>query len=778
MTHNRQQGIRDPFLRLAQTAIRRPWPCLLVPLLVVALAVPGLLRLQLRTDGGALIPHGDPAIETDSLVRERFGLVDPILVTLTSDHPDGIYNAETLRVVATLSEALAADPAIDPDRVLSLATERRDRVYTGTLDFRPFLDPFPDSAELMAVLRADVEAVDLLAGTLVSRDHVATVISVGLVPGQHHDRDRTALYRRIDALVDPFRTTLRIDVVGAPAAETLLGVTILKDLSLILPFCIATIALLLLLGCRSFWGMALGLAEVGGCLVFTFGLMGWLGVPVYLTTAVLPMILATVGLADEIHLFWRYQQLVASGEVNPVRTLMSELVRPVTLTSLTTSIGFLSFLSSPLPAVRAFGIFAPLGILFCLFWSLTLIPAALTLLGRRRMGQARSTRQSDWSMRLFAPALRRPRATLVLLSLVVIVLGAGTTRLFVQDSWLDGFGPQSAFRRATDHVNKAFNGTHLLQLHLAFEPLAAPLEKLGDTPSGPLLVPENLALIGELEAWLRDRTEVGGVLGPHAQLSTTNFLWRARREHWRLIPDNPPQIATLLRRFEDVRGTARRRELIDDSNRECVVTVFMKNANYRDTATLMGAIRDYGGEHLGAVRLSFAGDVAVSQAMIPIIVRSQVLSLLLALGGALLAVSLLYRSLRIGLMVLAPTSAAVLAIFGLMGWLAIPLGVATSMFCAITLGIGVDYAIHFHAAYRATRAEHDSAPTAVAQAVARVGPAILVDTVAISIGFGLLMLSQVPANARLGMLVACALIANSLFTLAGLGAFLARLPKK
>ena len=38
-----------------------------------------------------------------------------------------------------------------------------------------------------------------------------------------------------------------------------------------------------------------------------------------------------------------------------------------------------------------------------------------------------------------------------------------------------------------------------------------------------------------------------------------------------------------------------------------------------------------------------------------------------------------------------PASLAVLWLFGLMGWLGIPLGVATSMFCAITLGIGVDY---------------------------------------------------------------------------------------
>ena len=86
--------------------------------------------------------------------------------------------------------------------------------------------------------------------------------------------------------------------------------------------------------------------------------------------------------------------------------------------------------------------------------------------------------------------------------------------------------------------------------------------------------------------------------------------------------------------------------------------------------------------------MDFAGDVAVSQAMIPAIVRTQVGSLLLAVATNLLIVTLLYRSLRAGIVCIAPTAVAVAWTFGIMGWLGVPLGVATSMFCAVTLGIG------------------------------------------------------------------------------------------
>jgi predicted RND superfamily exporter protein len=93
------------------------------------------------------------------------------------------------------------------------------------------------------------------------------------------------------------------------------------------------------------------------------------------------------------------------------------------------------------------------------------------------------------------------------------------------------------------------------------------------------------------------------------------------------------------------------------------------------------------------------------------------------------------------------------------------------MFCAITLGIGIDYAVHLVAAHdRARRAGADR-PTHAALAAS--GPAIVSDAAAIGLGFGLLALSRVPANARLGLLVALALGTACAFTLLGLGATLA-----
>jgi predicted RND superfamily exporter protein len=105
-----------------------------------------------------------------------------------------------------------------------------------------------------------------------------------------------------------------------------------------------------------------------------------------------------------------------------------------------------------------------------------------------------------------------------------------------------------------------------------------------------------------------------------------------------------------------------------------------------------------------------------------------------------------------------------------MGFTGMPLGVATSMFCAIALGIGVDYAIHLMEQVRAARARGEDDP--VVAALGACAAPIATDTLAIALGFGLLLVSRVPANARLGALVALSLLSACVLTLGGLGVVL------
>jgi predicted RND superfamily exporter protein len=837
--------------RLYAPCIRHPLRTILAGIVLSLAAGSGLTRLGLDTDGRALADPKAPEILYDREVRATFHVEDQLVVVVETAGPAGIWNLHTLRLLDELTRRLAAVAGVDPRQVTSLATEHsRQSRGAGALDFRTFLDPFPRTAEEVASIRKAVTGMRIYNGTLLSKDESAAAILIGVGPGV----ERSSLYGRVRAAVAALGAGPEtIHVVGAPVAESLLGTHILADLATLVPISMALMGLLFYARYRSLAAVLLPLTEIGTCLLFVFGLMGYAGVPVSLTITVLPVILIAVGVADEIYIFDR------SARTGSVLQAMDELWRPMLEAGLTTSAGFLSFTLSPIAPVRHFGMFTAVGVLFCTLWSQTVIPAGLVF---RRRRLSAGTDGSAWPLRfarLGSWVLRRRRAILAAAVLVALAIPFGLRRVTVQDSWLDGFAPGSPFRRSTERVDRLFDGTHLLFVCFDARP---------GTPAGELRpvrldaegVPERLelsiagapgldpaALIGEellFRAVPREQTGASGGRadlpaevtaaerrGERIRLEVTPALTASRRrflaslppESWsfespgerlfdpRLLErlrrtggfissrlaggrggvlDLPAQLAvvhsivaggkeeargiektalgnrllvTLLGR---VRGRERLAETLDGARRQALITVLLAHPSFVSVGRLMAELRTYARRELApmGVRIGFAGDVAVSQAMIEAIVTTQVRSLALSLLGVFAVIALLGRSLRLGLLCLLPPAVAVLVNFSLMGWTGIPLGVATSMFSAMAIGLGVDFAIHLTERFRSLPATQPAGDRLLA-ALSVTGPAIATCALGLAAGFGVMMLSRVPPVGRLGLFGLTTLLTCFLSTL-------------
>src|SRR5258705_12800857 len=102
--------------------------------------------------------------------------------------------------------------------------------------------------------------------------------------------------------------------------------------------------------------------------------------------------------------------------------------------------------------------------------------------------------------------------------------------------------------------------------------------------------------------------------------------------------------------LDRIRGERRRLEVLDTDLKRTLITIFLKNANYQETARLVSVLRRYEHDHLAPLgaRLRFAGDVAVRQAMIPAILSSHVVSILVAPLGSFAAVWLPSPPLAVG----------------------------------------------------------------------------------------------------------------------------------
>ncbi len=865
-------------------------------MLVTLGVAPGVLRLRIRTDGHALIPPDSEAIRVDQSIREEFLHKDPVVVFITAQGSEGIFNAHTLALVQRLTDQFSTLPEFDDIDIFSLATEHGHRVIPGTLTFRRFLDPLPRTEKQLGILRDDLRAIKRYHGTLVSLDERSTAIFVGVASVT----DRVAQFQRIRKIIEAEGDIPEnIELIGAPVAEASLGTHLLEDLGVppawlgqstrsrqiepgyklpqsfdelryqiaahlgLVPLAMGLICLVFVVCFRSLVAALLPMMEVGASLVFVFGMMGYCDVPIYLTIAVLPVILTAVGVADEIHIFTRYRQLLQSKPTAPYRSLieetMQEMRSPIIKTSLTTMIGFLSFALSPIRPVQAFGIFTAMGVLFCMIWSLTVIPALLSLIDGKRL-IPRNTPSTDSSQTQDASSCsslvglikRKRRLIFVVCLLLILISGDGARRVVIQDSWIDGFSESSPFYQASTHFNEQFLGMHILLLsvegvaktqegiingdlidkraiHFPLDTLTdadmltgcririqrlrstgarasirdkweswidsiettedayvvTPMKKHGSPlyrmrldknetmhyaiACEPFKDPRVLSLADDLETYLSEQTAyaVGGTVGIADLLKTTNLMSQGLREEARIIPDSADRVDWLWRQYKRIRGQERRRQIVSDKFDKALIPIFLKDANFVATEKLIEKIRAYETEHLApaGLHISLGGDVAVSQSLIGAIVSTQLRSLLISLVGIGLFTSILHRSLLWGLLTVLPCALAILLNFAVMGWSGMPLGVATSMFAGMTLGIGVDFSIHLLERYRRQRALGRSHTVALTNTMSVAGPAIVIDALGIGLGFGVLVLSQVPANARLGALVAISVIGCLAFSL-------------
>jgi predicted RND superfamily exporter protein len=298
----------------------------------------------------------------------------------------------------------------------------------------------------------------------------------------------------------------------------------------------------------------------------------------------------------------------------------------------------------------------------------------------------------------------------------------------------------------------------------------------------PFVSPPALREVERFETFLRSRSAhaVGGVLGPPDYLTTTNYIVRGRVEEARRLPEDVEETRLLWEHYSWIRGPQRLRETVSLDFRKGLVTIFLNDANYIDTVELMREIREYEREHLlpAGLGIDLGGDVSISQNLIDAIVSTQVRSLLLSLGGIFVILAVRHHSMLWAFLGMMPCAIALAANFACMGWLGIPLGVATSMFAAMTLGLGVEYSIHMIERFRSSVRRGRVRLDALRDAMHVAGPAMVVDALTVSLGFGVLILSQVPANARLGAMTIVTVIACFLVTLVVMPAIMAGVPTR
>jgi predicted RND superfamily exporter protein len=736
-------------LALARFALRRPLPVLALLAAGTLAAAGGLFRLELRTDGAAIYPQGSPVVERTLADRATFEEPEQVILLATS-RPGGppLESPQGFRFLARAQEELQKLPGVPPLGVRSLAS-LIEPPRSGPLEIRTFLETVPDDPAAFAGLVRRIREVPLASGLLLSRDGKTAALYVFVAPGTGRRKLIADLERWASARDEPFR----LRITGPVAAEAELGEEVLRDLARLVPVMVAVVALLLWLSLRTPGGVLVPLAQVLATLIWTLGLMGWAGVPVTLVTTILPVLLMAMSITDEIHLLERMQHRLA--EIPPgtrdrfrqaAEASYADLVRPLVLTSLTTMAGFFSFLASTMAPLRHLGLFAGLGLLLAMIFTFSLVPALMATLPPG-WTERRGTHREHGLSALERLLARRGRAFALSGAFLLLAAVPGLFLLRVQDSWIANFDPRSALVTAERDFNRAFWGSY------RFDVVLEGMEGMEEEPRF-FHTPRGAALLEEVDRTVRQAPHVGGVLSPLQLFEAGAGAYGHPLPISALPPLEIERIGALV---EILTLRVDLRHYLTPDAGMARARLFVRDADYEKGEELRAWLERRLPGLPGRYHLS--GDVPTGLEVVGAIVGNQLRSI--GWTAAQIGLMLLIAVRRPGLAaaLLFPVLAAALLLFAALGYAGVPLGIATSMFAALTLGAGVDFALHYAHAYRRESGERSHEETVLAT-LRTAGRGLLWNALVLAFGFSVLAVSAIRPNASLGLLLAAAIVVS------------------
>jgi predicted RND superfamily exporter protein len=383
-------------------------------LLVLALG-PGILRIQTDFTHTGFFSPDDPKLAKFEVFERRFGNDDTVVIVVES--PSGIYDPETLGLVQSLTEKLWHVPEVI--RVESVSNYNWLHGGGGEIVVEPFL-PATLSPEMIAERRRLAEKDAILPRYLVSPDEKSTLVAGRIKPAIDRPPDSAAITRALRQVVETATVsdeTLHIQ--GTPVVTYAFEEVTLKDISRLVPLVLALVACFLFAILRNAGLALLPFVTVSASMICAFGMAGYAGlVQVPLSTAI-PSILIAVGIADTVHILVSYVHALRSSASRPeaARYALTRNLLPTFLTSLTTAVGFFSFMSAPLKPLAMLGMVTGFGTAMTWLFAFVVCGGALFVLPFRIEPRPAAPEPPSGSRaRRLTDFVRRRRGAIVILS--------------------------------------------------------------------------------------------------------------------------------------------------------------------------------------------------------------------------------------------------------------------------------------------------------------------------------------------------------------------------
>jgi predicted RND superfamily exporter protein len=507
------------------------------------------------------------------------------------------------------------------------------------------------------------------------------------------------------------------------------------------------------------------------------GLLGMFGWEVTVISSNFISLQLIITMAITIHLIVRYRELLQKNPEAEKRKLIldtvSFMMRPCLYAALTTIAGFGSLLFCDILPVITFGWMMIAGITVSLILTFLFFPSVLMLIGK---GTPHAGRGTHFSLTPFFARFTEAHGIMILvISCIVFLISAvGISRLVVENSFIDYFKDTTEIYQGMKVIDQNLGGTTPLDVIIDLDEPEASTQMVAsgtDTEGNDefdefdefdraeeedkyWFTSDKMALVVKIHDYLDSLPETGKVLSLGTMMKIAEKISKGKQlDNFELavlyneIPDKFKSM--VLTPYVSVEHNQVRFSIrVRDSEKSLKRNKLLKKIR-KELVSNLGLKKDH---------VHLTGMLVLYNNMLQSLFSSQILTLGIVVVALMCMFLILFGSLKIALIAIAPNLLSIGVVLGVMGWLNIPLDMMTITIAAISIGIAVDNTIHYIHRFRHEIKTDQNYLKTVHRCHGSIGYAMYYTSITIIIGFSILALSNFIPSVYFGLLTGLAML--------------------
>ncbi len=761
-------------------------------------------KITLDTSTEGFLHENDPILLEYEAFRDQFGRDEMAIVAL---EPGNIFDIEFLNTLKALHNDLKENlPFLDD--ITSLINARNTYGDKDQLIVEDLLETWPETKEDFALIKRRALSNQMYENLLLTPDGRLTTIVIktqtysnpnsspeedlsgfeddeilnqesdASADSQSHiyltDKENSEFVAVLTRIVKKYRSDkFPIYIAGTPVVTDFLKRSMMSNMRKFMATALCTIAILLFIMFRRPSGVFMPIFIVIVSLVSTIGLMAASGVAIKIPTQILPSFLLSVAVGAAVHIlvmfFLRFDKTQAKRE--SIAFALGHSGLPILMTSLTTAGGLLSFSTAKVAPIADLGLFASIGVILSLIYTLVLLPTLLSILPLKSkkkkqiknpiVNQANDPSKNshpDHNQVLIMDKIlntciyistKHPKKVLILALVFTLISVAGAMRIKLSHDPVRWLPDTSQVRLANEKLDIALKGTTSLEIII-------------DTKKeNGLYDPDFLRKLEKssalLEKYADEAITIGKAFSLTSVVKETNQALHENDPAYYSVPGNKELVAQELFLFENSGSD----DLEDFTDSQFSTARLTLKVPFVD-AVAYSEFFEYVSDHF---RIEYSNyDVKIT-GLVSMLIRTllnTLHSMLTSYGYALVVITflmiVLIGKVRIGMVSMIPNLFPIILMLGIMGWYSIPMDLFCMMVGSIAIGLAVDDTIHFMHNFRRYYEEGGDPEKAVYKTLHTTGRAMLVTTCVLSIGFFTFMFSEMNNLYNFGFLTGFTLV--------------------